>query len=146
MYEMNPGAAVALEPGDREELVGFVGQLLREKFEQEPDVDDDGDFVLWHMGQPVWVKVREEQPAIEIFARVAHDVHSRRAAAVEIGLLNRDSLWSRWVLRDRTVWQVVHLPAMPFVPVHVDGMLDLFFAAMSETRDDLALRVRAKAA
>ena len=90
----------------------------------DPTVDDDGDFVLHHLGQPVWVRVRTDQPAVEIMARVAHDVHSRRATAVEIGLLNRDNLWVRWTLRERTVWQTLLLPASPFVPSHLDEMLD----------------------
>lgn len=67
---------------------------MREKYGADPTVDDDGDFVLHHLGQPVWVRVRTDQAAVEIMARVAHDVHSRRATAVEIGLLNRDNLCS----------------------------------------------------
>lgn len=91
------------------------------------------------------MRVLPNQPAVEIIARVAYDVRSRRAAAVELGLLNRNHLWSRWTLRQREVWQTVHLPAQPFAPRHLDVMLDLFFEAMADTRDDLALRLRAKA-
>ena len=120
--------------------------LLREKYEGEPTIDDDGDFVLHHLGQPVWVRVRRDQPAVEIMARVAHDVHSRRATAVEIGLLNRDNLWVRWTLRDRAVWQTLVLPGIPFVPRHLDAMLDVFLDAMTSTRDDLAYRTGAKVA
>jgi hypothetical protein len=141
-----PGVAVAVEPADREELLAYVASVLREKYECEPPIDDDGDFVLHHLGQPVWVRVRGDQPAVEIMARVAHDVHSRRATAVEIGLLNRDNLWVRWTLRDRTVWQTVVLPGFPFVPSHLDAMLDLFLEAMTSTRDDLAYRTGAKVA
>ena len=77
---------------------------------------------------------------------MAHGVHSRRATAVELGLLNRDNLWVNWTLRDRTVWQTLVLPGFPFVPTHLDAMLDLFLEAMTETRDDLAYRVGAKVA
>jgi hypothetical protein len=137
---------LALKPGDRDDLLHFVEDLLREKYEAEPTVDDDGDYVLQHLGQPLWVRVRVDQPAVEIMARVAHDVHSRRATAVEIGLLNRDNLWVRWTLRDRTVWQTLVLPGSPFVPSHLDAMLDLFLETMTATRDDLAYRTRAKVA
>lgn len=137
---------LALQPSDRDELLGLVSAVLREKYGVDPTVDDDGDFVLHHLGQPVWVRGRTDQPAVEIMARVAHDVHSRRATAVEIGLLNRDNLWVRWTLRERTVWQTLLLPASPFVPSHLDEMLDLYLAAMSETRDDLAYRTGAKVA
>lgn len=131
---------------DRDDLVAFVGAVLRNKYEGEPTLDGDGDFVLDHMGQPVWVRVHADQPAVAVMARVAHNVHSRRATAVEIGLLNRDNLWTRWTLRDRTVWQTLMLPGLPFVPSHLDAMLDLFFEAMTATRDDLAYRTGARVA
>ncbi|MGH3502995.1 MAG: TY-Chap domain-containing protein [Nocardioidaceae bacterium] len=137
---------LALKPANREDLLNILERLLREKYEGEPTIDDDGDFEFDHLGQPVWVAVRDEQPAVEIMARVAHDVYSRRATAVEIGLLNRDSLWVKWTLRDRTVWQTLVLPGVPFVPSHMDAMLDLFFEAMTSTRDDLAYRIGAKVA
>lgn len=139
-------ARLALKPVDREDLLHIVASLLREKYQEEPILDDDGDFVLHHMGQPVWVRVRTDQPAVEVMARVAHDVHSRRATAVEISLLNRDNLWVNWNLRDRTVWQTLVLPGYPFVPSHLDAMLDLFLQAMTSTRDDLAYRTGAKVA
>jgi len=137
---------VVLEPADREELLAYVAGVLREKYEAETTLDDDGDFVLHHLGQPVWVRVRPDQPAVEIMARVAHEVHSRRATAVEIGLLNRDSAWVRWDQRDRTVWQTLLLPGIPFVPRHLDAMLDVFLDTMASTRDDLAYRTGAKVA
>jgi hypothetical protein len=146
-----PGApvvarAMVVEPDCREDLLRAVEGVLRSKFEEEPTVDGDGDFVLHHLGQRVWVRVRSDQPAVEIMARVAHDVYSRRATAVELGLLNRDNLWARWTLRERTVWQSIMVPGMPFAPALLDAMLDLFFEAMTATRDDLALRLRAKVA
>jgi hypothetical protein len=141
-----PAGPMVVEPDSREDLLRAVEGVLRSKFEEEPTVDDDGDFVLHHLGQPVWVRVRDDQPAVEIMARVAHDVYSRRATAVELGLLNRDNLWARWTLRERMVWQSIVVPGMPFAPALFDVMVDLFFEAMTATRDDLALRLRAKVA
>lgn len=139
-------AALVVEPEDREQLTAYVARVLTEKYDEPPTLDDDGDFVLHHLDQILWVRVRRDQPAVEIMARVAHGVHSRRATAVELGLLNRDHIWVHWVLRDRAVWQHLFVPAMPFVPRHLDGLLDVFFAAMTETRDDLAYRTGAKVA
>lgn len=138
------GPMQAVRPDDRDELTALVRAVLRTKYDAEPHVDDDGDFVVPHLGQPVFVRARADQPAVEIIARVAHGVHSRRAAAVEIGLLNRDNAWARWALHDRHVFMHLLIPAMPFVPQHLDDLLGLFLEAMSETRDDLALRLRAK--
>lgn len=136
----------AYRPKTRAKLHELVGRLLAQKYDVEPVVDDDGDYVLEHMGQAVWVRVRSDQPAVEIMARVAHDVRSRRATSVEIGLLNRDHSWVWWTLIDRSICQSVLIPGFPFVPVHLDAMLDVFMEAMSTTRNDLALRVGGRTA
>ena len=86
-------------PTDRDELMEMVLMVLQAKLGERPPVDDDGDVVLMHLDQPVWIRVRHEQPAIEIFARVAHDVRSRRATAVEVAVLNRDNPWVKWTQR-----------------------------------------------
>jgi hypothetical protein len=67
-----------------------------------------------------------------------------RLAAVLIAVLLAPS--AIWILRDRTVWQTLMLPGLPFVPSHLDAMLDLFLEAMTSTRDDLAYRTGAKLA
>ena len=136
--------SMVVDPADRTELVAAVVRVLEEKYGGELFLDDDEDIGRHHLDQLVWVRVRQEQPAVEIFARVAHNVRSRRATAVEIGLLNRDNLWVRWTLRERAVWQTLILPGLPFVPSHLDAMLDIFLQVMSDTRDDLALRTGAR--
>lgn len=137
---------VALMPVDRDDLFHMVGSLLREKYACAPLIDEDGDFVLHHMDQPVWIRVHTQMRAVGISARVAHGVHSRRATAVEIGLLNRDKLWVRWILAERSVWQTLVVPAFPFAPNHMDVMLDLFLEEMTLTRNDLAYRIGARVA
>ncbi|MFW6869502.1 T3SS (YopN, CesT) and YbjN peptide-binding chaperone 1 [Nocardioides sp. CPCC 206347] len=136
----------AYKPKTREKLVQLVGSVIRDKYDGEPVIDEDGDYVLGHMDQRVWVRVRADQPAIEIMARVVHEVRSRRGTAVEIGILNRDHAWAKWELRERAVWQRLLVPGFPFVPVHLDAMLDVFLTAMTTTRDDLALRVGGRTA
>ncbi|MFC7505615.1 hypothetical protein, partial [Nocardioides sp. GCM10030258] len=59
----------------------LVGSVIRDKYDGEPVIDEDGDYVLGHMDQRVWVRVRADQPAIEIMARVVHEVRSRRGTA-----------------------------------------------------------------
>ncbi|WP_183093205.1 TY-Chap domain-containing protein [Nocardioides stalactiti] len=133
-----------VEPANRDELFEAVGQALAGICDEAPDVDDEGDFFLEHMDQFVRVRVRHDSPTVEIVARVAHDVRSRRDTAVELGILNRDNPWVRWTLRDRAIWQQVAVPGLPFVPHHLAQRLDGFLTAMANTRDDLALRTRAK--
>ena len=139
-------AALVRVAEDRAELLGWVGEALREKFGEMPETDDDDDFVLSHMGQVVWVRVHTNQPAVTIMARVAHGVYSRRASEVEIGILNRRSTFVKWSLVNRNIWQEIDMVAIPFAPRHLTNLVDVFFAAMSANRDDLAYRTDAKVA
>lgn len=141
-----PPLRTAYRPKSHAKLVRLVGRTLQRRLDAEPIVDDDGDFVVEHLGQPVWVLVRGDQPAVEILARVAHDVRSRRGAAVETAVLNRTTLWVKWEVRERAVWQTLLVPGFPFAPMHLDAMLDVFFAAMSAHRDDLAFRLGGRVA
>lgn len=136
---LGTGEAEVHEPESRDDLLVLVGRVLRETC-GEVMVDDDGDFVLVHLGQPVFVRVLPDQPAVQVFTRVVHGVRSRRGAAVEVALLNRDEVWMKWILRETSIWQSAVVPAMPFAESHLVVMLELFLHAMETTRDDLALR------
>ncbi|WP_158707702.1 T3SS (YopN, CesT) and YbjN peptide-binding chaperone 1 [Janibacter massiliensis] len=118
--------------------------IVRELYETEPEVDDDGDVVLHHAGQRVWVGPIGDSLVVRVFARVVHGVYSRRAAATEIAILNRDHSLVRFDLRGRDVWLAVDLPSSPFVPDHLVGALAGVFAAIDRNRADLALRVRGR--
>lgn len=131
---------MVLYPEDRDQLLRHVRDALREEYDDEPTMDDDEDFLLVHLGQPVWVRVCKDEPKVQILARVVHNVHSRRQTAVELGLLNRDHPWPKWNLCERAVWQTLLIPGRPFAPEHLSDALEVFFAAMSTTRDDLAVR------
>lgn len=135
-----PSEPMVLQPEDRDDLLAMIRMTLHVKYDEDPAVDDDGDFVLTHLDQPVWVRARPDMPAVEIFARVVHGVHSRRATAIEVGILNRDNPLVKWSMHERTVWQHIVIPALPFAPGHLDAMVDVFLATMTATRDDLALR------
>jgi hypothetical protein len=144
--EPTPQLPTVVTPSDHDTLVKLVRMTLHARLGEMPMTDDDGDVVLTHLGQPVWVRVRDDQPAVEIMARVAHGVHSRRATAAELSVLNRDHVWTSWVLSGRDVYLRLPIPAYPFVPGHLVAMLDVFLAAMTETRDDLAFRVGGRVA
>lgn len=139
-----PERPMMVMPKDGDQLAEAVAATLRERFDEEPTTDADGDFVLHHLGQPVWVRASKELPLVELFARVTHEVYSRRATAIEVGLVNRDHRFGKWVLREREVWQVQTINALPFAPSHLLWAIDVFFEEMSATRDDLALRTRGK--
>lgn len=133
-------------PSDREELAALVGMLLEERFEEPVSTDEDEDFVLHRHGQPLWVRVSADEPVVQVFACVARGVRSRRTAAVEVGLLNRDHRWMKWILAERDVWQTLSLPGRPFVPIHFAVLLDAFIETLGETRDDLMYRTGTRTA
>lgn len=137
-----PGADVMF-PQSPDELRELARDILGDRF-GDIDTDDDGDLLLWHMGQRVCIYVASEMPDLVISARVAHGVHSRRAAAVELSILNRDQLWTKWFLRDRDVWQTSALHAHPLVPNQLIEGVELFLGSMTATRDDLVLRTGAE--
>jgi hypothetical protein len=133
-------------PKDHGHLVELVRRFLTEFLGEEPVQDEDGDFVVPHSGVPVFVRVRADQPLVDVFTRVVHNVRGRRQAAVEVSVLNRDHLISRFVVHDRAIYQVMNLPAMPFVPAHLRMCLPGFLILLDEVRDDLALRTSGRAA
>ncbi len=141
-----PLELLAVSTEDPAQLVDCVRDALREKYDRDPKTDDDGDFLFVHLDQPVWVRVCPEDLMVQVFARVVHGVRSRRQTAVEVGLLNRDYAWPKWVLGERSVWQTLLVPAQPFAPEHLNDALDAFLAAMTKTRDDLVLRTGGRTA
>ncbi len=134
-------------PEGPSELAAVVRRQLVEKYgDDNVTVDGDDDIVVRGFGYPVWVRVHQNQPAVQIFARVVRDVHSRRATATELAILNRDSAWCLWKQRGREVWPETMVLGRPFVPRHLDSMLDVFVSAVGEHRHDLAFRVGGKVA
>lgn len=136
------GGGAPVSPGTADELAGLVREAVAGWQGSEPGVDDDGDVLVVRGEQWLWVHVMPEQPGVELASRVVSGVADRRAAAVEIALLNRDRRWVKWVLLGEDIWQIVHVPAAPFVPVHLTEMLDMFLTARADTMADLALRTQ----
>lgn len=138
---------LAFVPEGPSELVEVVRRQLAEKYGAESvTVDDDDDFVIRGFGYPIWVRVHKNQPAVEIFTRAVRDVYSRRATAAELAVLNRDSAWCTWKQRGREVWPEAMVLGRPYVPRHLDSMLDVFVGAVGAQRHDLAFRVGGKVA
>ncbi|NHN54667.1 hypothetical protein G9U51_02580 [Calidifontibacter sp. DB0510] len=142
-----PQTEAAFWAADGEQLKTRVGWVLNELCSIDPEeVDEDGDFVLPGPGQSIWVRVHGDIPAIELLAIPTYGVWSRRATAVELSLLNRSHQLVKWTLRERTVWQTLMIPALPFAPRQLSEMLEVFCTALVQTREDLALRVGGRVA
>lgn len=136
------GEPLPVTPGNADELAALVRETVAGWLGSETSIDDDGDVLIVRGEQWLWAHVMPEQPGVELNSRVVSGVADRRAAAVEIALLNRDRRWVKWVLRDDDIWQIVHVPAAPFIPFHLTEMLDMFLTARADTMADLALRTQ----
>jgi hypothetical protein len=129
----------ATVPDGRDDLLALVGETLAELFDDEVELDEDTDFVLDH-GHRSYVRVREDEPTIEVFTRLVHDVDSRRRTAVELSILNREVRWAKFYLGERSVYMTLTLPGSPYSAAHVRALVPRFEQTVLEVRDDLALR------
>jgi hypothetical protein len=130
-------------PEDHAHLVELVRDYLRRRLRVDPHQDDDGDFAVPHDYGAIWFRVRDDIPVIDVFTRVIHQARSRSQAAIEANLLNRDRGVVKYFAADRSIYQILSLPALPFVPAQLDGLLPVFESALDDVRSDLALRTRA---
>src|SRR3546814_8808949 len=104
----------------------------------------DLDFVITHDGTPIYVRVSPGMPMVEILTRLAHDVRSRRQAALEVSVLNRTHPMVKFLLHDRSVLLVLSIPAMPFAHHHLAALLPDFISTRDEVIDALVDRKRTR--
>lgn len=83
---------------------------------------------------------------MSFFARTVDNVHSRQQTCVDLNVLNRSKLWSRWVCRGHAVWQHLTVPSLVFQPQLFDEMLHLFTSDYVSTSLDLADRLGGQSA
>ncbi|WP_446664151.1 T3SS (YopN, CesT) and YbjN peptide-binding chaperone 1 [Flexivirga sp. B27] len=131
----------ALFTKTREQALGALLAHLRSAYDEDLELDEDDDIPLLINGVRLWAGVTPGKPAIILFTRVVDNAHSRRQACVDVNVLNRKELWSRWVVRDHSVWQQLTMPATIFQPEVFDDLLRLFVSDYRSTQVDLADRL-----
>ncbi|MFC6706180.1 T3SS (YopN, CesT) and YbjN peptide-binding chaperone 1 [Flexivirga alba] len=139
--DVDGSAVPALFTSTKEQVLGALLAHVRSEYDEEAELDEDDDLPLMVNGVRLWVGVTEAKPAITFFTRVVDDVRSRRQAGVDVNGLNRSNLWSRWVVRDHSVWQHLTIPSLIFQPELFDEMLALFVADYRANHLDLADRL-----
>jgi hypothetical protein len=133
--------AAATRPADRDELVALVDSALTPVFGHEPHHDDDGDIPVSAGTATVFVRVREDMPAVEIFCRVVHGVEDHAAALFEVNELNNEhGLISFAVVADAVMADIL-VPALPFAPAHLRDMLEVMCGSVDRVAPVLAQRV-----
>jgi hypothetical protein len=135
---------VATAPRDRDHLQEMVDRALAPVFGQLPDHDADGDIPVTAGSVLLFVRVLAEMPVVQLFSSVVEQIGDTDAAAFEVGVLNRDSLFIRWVLMGSRIMAYINLPSYPFVPEHLRSMVSHMSKTIDEVDDDLAVRVRGR--
>ncbi|MGH1564677.1 T3SS (YopN, CesT) and YbjN peptide-binding chaperone 1 [Mumia sp. DW29H23] len=131
---------LAVMPRDRDHLAELVDDALTSVFGHAPTKNDDGDIPVRTAAARIYVRVPDDEPAVDLFGSVVLDVRDREAAAREVGILNRDTRYVTFVLRGDQVTARVHVPASPFVPSHLRDLLSVTLDVVADATDDLVAR------
>jgi hypothetical protein len=132
---------LAVMPDGREQLDQLVEKALVPFLGQVPKRDQDGDIPIICGTAVVFVQVLPHAPIIKIWAELAVEITDLDRARFEVAVLNRDQPFAKFVLIGDKVVGLVHLPAAPFVPVHLRETLGVMCHLAEELDTDLAIRV-----
>ncbi len=136
-----PAGAVAVYPRNgHDQLQSLVDEAMEEHLGRPPWHDDDGDIPVFVGNTIVWVRVLDV-PVVRIFSLLVDEVRAVDRAALEVGVLNHDHMFPKFVLEGRQVWAYYHLPAWPFVPEQFRLALRKMTDGLSRVADDLVMRL-----
>ena len=116
---------LAINPDDADHLRALVDAALVPVFGGLPEHDSDNDVPVVNGSGLVWVRVLERRPVVQLFSALVLRRRRPRAAAFEVGVLNRDVQFLKFILLEDTVMAYLYIPALPFAPLHLRAMLDL---------------------
>ncbi|HSE70688.1 MAG TPA: hypothetical protein VLA97_08010 [Nocardioidaceae bacterium] len=136
-----PQEPLAVAPADADDLRGFVDAALVPLFGDVPEKDEDGDIPVPWGSSLVFVRVNDDVPMVELFGVLADDISDVERARIEVGILNRDVRFIKFLLIDRRVIAQVQLPAAPFAPEHLRTMLVAMSHKLDQIDDDLVARI-----
>ncbi|QIX27940.1 hypothetical protein ncot_16105 [Nocardioides sp. JQ2195] len=128
----------------RDQLVAAVALGLEAMFEESIEQDADGDFPLPGQPSPIYVRIHPELPIVEAFGAVVTGVRSRRQAAVEASLLNRDLPLVKFAVLERSVLAALQVPAHRLEADAFLEALPMFLTTVNAVRADLSLRTGAR--
>lgn len=128
-------------PNSHEDLIQVVDDTLSVYLGRHVVHDDDGDFPMVHGSVVVFVRALGVAPVVELFCPLIRDVEDLEHAGIEVSILNRRSQFISYYLDGTTVMAKAHIPAFPFVPQHLLGVLTKMSETLDDLDDDLMLRV-----
>ncbi len=132
---------LALVPDDVEHLRELVDTALEPVFGHGPKHDSDGDIPVVAGSALLFIRVLDDAPAIEIFSTIVRGITDLEAAAAAVAELNNGIRLIKFVLVDDVIIAVAHVPALPFAPQQLRGVLDYMSRVADGVDEDLVARV-----
>ena len=126
---------------DPDEATRAVGDALAEVFRRRVDADEHGVFTVPAGCVLLFVRAHRSLPLIVFRSPLVASVEDVAAAETEVAILNRDSLWCRYVFDGRTISAESEFVDRVFVPVNFKIQLAELSAELDDVYADLARRV-----
>lgn len=125
-----------------DEATRAVGTALAEVFAREVPADQNDVFTVPAGCVLLFVRAHRSLPLIVFRSPLVASVRDADAAETEVAILNRDSLWCRYVFDGETIYAESELVDRVFLPVNFKIQLAEVSAELDDIHADLARRVR----
>ena len=136
------GGVIAEYPSDGfDHLQRLVDEALTPWLGHPPNHDDDGDIPIDCGDVVVFARVLADKPVVRLFACVASDVEDLSRAASEVAILNRDTLFFKFLVLGDAIVMHADILAWPFAAAHVRDMVEHMCRSVGQIHDDLAARL-----
>lgn len=121
-----------------------VGTALAQVFDREVPADENDVFTVPAGSVLLFIRAHRSLPLIVFRSPLISSVEDVGAAETEVAILNRDSLWCRYVFDGESVYAESEFVDRVFLPVNFKIQLAEVSAELDDIYEDLARRVSGK--
>lgn len=127
-----------------DEATRAVGRALTQVFDREVPADENDVFTVPAGSVLLFIRAHRSLPLIVFRSPLISSVEDVGAAETEVAILNRDSLWCRYVFDGESVYAESEFVDRVFLPVNFKIQLTELSAELDDIYEDLARRVAGK--
>lgn len=129
---------------DPDQATRAVGVALSEVYGDQVESDEHDLFTVPAGSVVLFIRAHRSLPLIVFRSPLVPAVEDAGAAETEVAILNRDSLWCRYVFDGKSVYAESEFVDRVFVPVNFKIQLTEISAELDDVYPDLARRVAPK--
>lgn len=129
---------------DPDQATLAVGNALTEMYRRRVRADEHGVFTVPAGSVLLFVRAHRSLPLIVFRSPLVSKVEDAAAAETEVAILNRDSLWCRYVFDGTTITAEAEFVDRVFVPINFKIHFTEISAELDDVYPDLARRVAGK--